>query len=458
MPDPTKLVTEHLQAELAKLPAAGRYWVAYSGGMDSHCLLHACAALAHSLPGRLCAVHVDHGLSGASGRWASHCEAVCAALGVEFRLFIVNARAPGGESPEAWARKCRYRALAALLGDDEVLLTAHHMDDQAETVLLQLLRGAGPHGLAAMGGLRRFAKGWLARPLLAVGRVQLRDYARACGLHWVEDQSNMDLRFERNVLRHEIMPGLRKHWPHAANALSRAASWQASAAVLLDEVAAEGLNACYRTETASLSVGAMNELEAAKRPYVVRAWLRRRGLPAPSARHVQRILADLLHPLVKGSPCVNWAGVQVRRYRDDLYALPDIARPLPGKPVVWQPPAPLRFGPSELRAADTVGSGLSRRRCAGAAVTVRFRRGGERCRPAGRAHGQSLKKLLQETGIPPWQRPSIPLIYVGDELAAVGDLWVCAGFEAGEGERGWTICWIDAAGTDTGDGAAERNR
>lgn len=445
MSEPITSLRDHLRARLKALPPADRYWIAYSGGMDSHTLLHAAAGLARELPGELCAVHVDHGLSADSAHWARHCEAVCTALGIKLALRAVDARPPAGESPEAWARKCRYGALAAVLGSGEVVLTAHHMDDQAETVLLQLLRGSGPHGLAAMGHLKHFAKGWLARPLLDVTREQLQAYARACGLQWIEDQSNAELRFDRNVLRHAIMPRLRLHWPRAANTIARSAAWQAAAAALIDEAADEALNACYRSRPGQISVAALNELEPEKRPYVLRAWLRRCGLPAPSARHLDRILADLLHPIVRGSPCVNWPGVQVRRYRDGLYALAGQAPPLPAAPLLWHPPQTLQVAGGELSVREAWGKGLSKRRCAGASLSIRFRIGGERCRPAGRTHTQALKKLLQEAAVPPWRRGRLPLVYVGDELAAVGDLWVCAGFEAGAGEAGWLIRWCDVA-------------
>lgn len=444
--DPIEFLTEHLRARLAALPAAACYWVGYSGGLDSHTLLHAAAGLRGVLPGALCAVHVDHGLTPASGQWARHCAAVARGLGVDFKQCIVDARAPAGESPEAWARKQRYEAFGVLVSEGEVLLTAHHLDDQAETVLLQLLRGAGPHGLAAMAPLKPFGQGWLARPLLAVSREQLQAYARAARLHWVEDQSNAELRFDRNVLRHEILPRLRSHWPQAAKTLARAARWQASAARLLDEAAAEGLDACIRADFGTLSVAALNALQPARRPYVIRAWLRRQALPMPSARHLDRILEDLLHPHVQGTPCVNWPGAQVRRYRDDLYALPGGFGPPAAGVLPWQPPQPLRIDGGELSAIEAQGRGLSQQACASARVAVRFRRGGERCRPAGRAHGQALKKLLQDAGVPPWRRARMPLIYLGEELAAVGDLWVCAGFEAGPGEPGWLIRWCDPGG------------
>lgn len=444
--DPIEFLTRQLRTQLAGLPVATRYWVAYSGGMDSHSLLHAAAGLRGVLPGTLCAIHVDHGLTSAAGRWALHCAAVARELGVKFELRAVDARAPAGESPEAWARKQRYAALAELLGEDEVLLTAHHLDDQAETVLLQLLRGAGPHGLAAMAPLKHFAQGWLARPLLALSREQLHAYARAARLQWVDDQSNAELRFDRNVLRHEVLPRLRTHWPQAAKTLARAARWQASVARLVDEASEEALDACSRADSGTLSVAALNALRSARRPYVIRAWLRRHDLAPPSARHLDRILEDLLHPQVQGSPCVSWPGAQVRRYRDDLHALPGGYGPPEAAALSWRPPRPLRIDGGELSVVDACGRGLSQQACAGAGLVVRFRQGGERCRPAGRAHGQALKKLLQEAGVPPWRRSRMPLIYRGEELAAVGDLWVCAGFEAGPGQPGWMIRWCDLRG------------
>jgi tRNA(Ile)-lysidine synthase len=208
-----------LADELRALPDVDRLWVAYSGGLDSHVLLHALVSQFAPAALRLQAVHVDHGLASDAAAWARHCQRVCAALGVPLRRIRVNARPSKGESPEAAAREARYGALRSLLRGRECLLTAHHQDDQAETVLLQLLRGAGVRGLAAMPRLMPFGAGWLARPLLQWPREALCAYARRQHLDWVEDASNHDKGIDRNLLRQEVIPVLRRRWPAVCRVL-----------------------------------------------------------------------------------------------------------------------------------------------------------------------------------------------------------------------------------------------
>ncbi len=227
-----------LLSSILRLPRAPHFLVAYSGGMDSHVLLHALAQLRPQLPGiAVRAVHVEHGLHPQSAQWARHCMTVCAQLDIACEVRAVDARAPDGVSPEAAARAARYAALAEAVPCGGILLTAHHQDDQAETLLLQLLRGGGPRGLAGMAPVSRFGTAWLARPLLEFSHAALRAYAVTQKLQWVDDSSNVETRFDRNYLRHEIMPGLRRRWPSAGVTLGRAAQHCAEAAELLDGLA-----------------------------------------------------------------------------------------------------------------------------------------------------------------------------------------------------------------------------
>ena len=225
---------ENLGAILQDFPAVARFWLAYSGGCDSHVLVHAAAQLRAVVAERIFhVVHVDHGLQTASAEWARHCAAVCEELALPFTLLRVDARGSLGESPEAAARHARYRALASLMQAGDCLLTAHHQDDQAETLLLQLLRGGGPHGLAAMPALSPFAAGMHARPMLTFSREELRRYAQRHALQWIDDPSNADSGFDRNYLRNSVMPVLRERWPAVARVLARGAGHQAEAAQLL---------------------------------------------------------------------------------------------------------------------------------------------------------------------------------------------------------------------------------
>ena len=429
--------------------------VGYSGGMDSHALLHLLAAHRHCWPERtLAAVYVDHGLQAASVRWGEHCAHICRELDIPFRVLKIDARPAPGESPEAAARRARYTTLAAELGPDAALLTAHHRDDQAETLLLQLLRGAGPHGLAAMPTASRLGPGWLLRPWLDVDRSELLDYALEHRLHWIEDVSNADTRFDRNYLRQRILPLLRERWPAVGRNLARSAQWCAETADWLDADADADLARAATPSPDALHIPTLRELSEPHQRNVLRRWLRRLGLPVPDARQLRHILHDALAAAHDRQPRIQWPGGEVRRYRDTLYALPPPLAHDARQIFVWRcetnayPPLDLP-GLGTLRLRPAVGEGLRSETLAGIALTIRFRQGGERFRPAGRHHSQELKKLLQDAGIPPWERDRLPLLYLlpitptfpregggSQGLLAVVGLGIAAEAAAGSGEPG----------------------
>lgn len=417
-----------LEAFLERLPPAGRVLVGFSGGLDSTVLLHALSVLEPRPP--LHAIHIDHGLSPGAGRWAAHCEALCRDWDIPLAVRRVEAAAAPGESPEAAARRARYEAFEALVQPGDCLLIAHHRDDQAETVLLQLLRGAGPAGLAAMPALAAFGPGRLGRPLLECSRDELHDYARRHALSWVEDDSNADHGFSRNYLRHRVMPAIAGHWPGCAVTLSRAARVQARAAAVLEEVGAQDC-AAAQTAGGTLSIAGLQHLSLARRANAVRCWLRERGAPVPGEAVLEQILGAAA---ARGdaAPRVAWQGVELRRYRDGLYLLrPPADEPAPE--YRWPHGRPLHIEPLSLTLdrERLQAQGLALERAAGP-LTVRFRRGGERLRLPGREHRHSLKKLLQARGVPPWLRDRLPLLYHGDDLIAVLGLeppLIAAGWE-----------------------------
>ncbi|MCI0591640.1 MAG: tRNA lysidine(34) synthetase TilS [Gammaproteobacteria bacterium] len=410
--------------------------------MDSHVLLHAMHALFLNLgKTEIRAAHINHGLSCHAGSWSQHCERVCRRLRIPYQLLTVDAVNPTGQSPEAKAREQRYRALASIMGRGDVLLTAHHQDDQAETVLLQLLRGAGPRGLSAMPLYTEFGPGWLARPLLAFSRHELSRYAQAEHLDWIEDDSNTDLRFGRNYLRHKVMPVLRERWPGISRALARAARYQADVAALIEQVSQCELDAVYNIERQTLSVTGLRRLDGVRRKLVIRAWVRLLGLPVPSAHHVRHILTDVVEATWERTPRVAWAGAEVRRYRDEIYGMRPLPNIDPARALSWNLATPLKLASGILKAERVEGTGIKATCCQNGMVSVRFRRGGERLRPAGRGHTRPLQKLFQEEGIPPWHRDRIPLVYIDDELAAVAGLWVCDSFNAKDKEDAWNIHW-----------------
>lgn len=411
--------------------------VGYSGGLDSHVLLHALASLRrHGL--RLRALHIHHGLHPDATHWEAHCRAVCAALEIPFVAQRVQVAQADDLGLEGAAREARYRALAAALVPGERLCTAHHRDDQAETFMLRLLRGAGVHGLGAMAPVSPFAASTLVRPLLSFSRAALRDYAEHAGLQWIEDPSNDDTRHARNFMRAEVLPLLQRRWPAASAVISRATTQMRAAAALVDELAQADYTAVAGAGQA-LSVSRLLALSPLRRENLIRYWLVRRGFHPPSVVHLTETLR-----LVTGGPqgCVAWPGVEVRRYRDDLYALTPLA-PVPTRfAAAWDFPRPLTLAPLGLRleAQAGHGDGIAATAFTGAAnITVRLRQGGERCRIAQRGHSFSVKKLLQESAIPPWERGRLPLIYIDDTLAAVGGAWICAPFAAVADEPSYKI-------------------
>lgn len=440
MPDPAAAMAGHLLALLRSLPEARRCWVAYSGGLDSRVLLDLMAGLRQRLTLALAAVHVDHGLHPESVAWAGHCEARCADLGV--RLVHLRVQVRSGPGPEAAARAARYGALADLLNPGDLLLTAHHRDDQAETLLLALLRGAGVHGLAAMPVVAPLGSGFLVRPLLPYGRAELRAYALARGLDWVDDPSNLHLDLDRNWLRHRILPLLAERWPAASRTLARSAGHCAEAAALMDRLAAAEAACLTGRRPGTLSLVGLRRLDAALCRAVLRHWIGSLGLAAPSTSQLARIMTEVLHARPDADPLVAWAGCEVRRYRDDLFALPPLPKAPVGEELIWTAGVlalPGALGRLCLR--DASGGELAPLDLGLGPLRVCFGATGLSCRPPGSIHHRPLKHLYQEAGVPPWLRGYIPLIFSSLGLVAVGALWVCAGEGPGT-DRVVRVDWV----------------
>ena len=424
------------RAELACWRDSARWLVGYSGGVDSSVLLHLCAdyRAANSDAPPLLAVHVNHGLSADADRWQQHCEHQCAALDIPLLSTAARQAAPQG-GPEATARRARYAAYLQHLDSGDTLFLAHHQDDQLETLLLHLCRGCGTEALGGIPSQRPLGPARLARPLLGTSRAVIRAWAERRQLSWVEDASNRDEHFDRNYLRHRVLPLLRQRWPAIAHTASRNTGLRDEERQLRTDLAAQDLATAACGE--GLSAAALRELSPARRHNLLRHWLRARG--APPLRHTSRahIERDFLASREDATPLLAWGGYQLRRYRGILYAIPQLPMP-PRSRLSWQPLEPLSLsGMGRLCARRVQGGGLRLQQ----RLEVRFRRGGERCHPPNAGHSRSLKKLLQERGVPPWLRERVPLIYLEGRLAAVGDLWVCQHFAADAGEAGLSLSW-----------------
>jgi tRNA(Ile)-lysidine synthase len=434
---------------LQTLPRAEHYHLAFSGGLDSSVLLHLLVRLRERLGARLQAVHVQHGLQEAAAGWAGHCARISRDYGIPLHQLSLNLQPRAGESLEAQAREGRYRALAGVMSPGDLLLTAQHQDDQAETLLLQLLRGSGPAGLAAMPVLSRFGPGWLARPLLGFGRAELLAYAQRQGLCWVEDPSNLDLRFDRNYLRRRVMPLLQQRWPAATSTLARSARLSAELQELADDLAAEDLERARGPWPGTLSIGVLRSFSAARTRSLLRHWVRRRGGMMPGSRHLQRIEQECLQGRPDTQPVVRWRDLEVRRYRDGLFLLRVRPPHEASRVISWRDGDRLQLPPGlgevSLERAER---GISRAAWDRSRIEVRFRRGGERCIPAGSRHHRPLKKLFQEWSVPPWLRDRIPLVYLDDQLVAVADYLWCEPFGAAPGEAAVQIRWDPAWDSD----------
>lgn len=431
--------SEKLLEALRRFPPKGRYLPAISGGVDSMVLLHALVSLPQA-GHPINAIHINHGLSPDSPARAELCQQVCARLAVPITVLDIDARSPPGESPEAWARDLRYGAMETMMRPGDIIVTAHHRDDNGETLLLQLLRGAGPHGLAAMPECRSFGCGWLGRPLLGYSRDQLLAYASRHHLNWIDDASNRDLRYARNFLRRRVMPSLTQRWPGCGSTLARAARQQAEAAMLLDRLAENDLRGVVEPPNV-LDVAAFKSLEDPRLRNALRFWIHRLGFSLPSEAKLDQIVKTVLGAKPDASPCVRWQGAEVRRYRNTVYLLAPSGALGPRSIFTWTPDETLSIAGGTLYAVRALGRGIKASACEGGHLEVRLRTGGERCRPVGHAHHKPLKKLLQEAAIPPWVRERIPLIYVGGKLAAVAGHWVCHPFQAGADEQGWEPIW-----------------
>jgi tRNA(Ile)-lysidine synthase len=428
--------------DLSVFPQIKRFIVAYSGGLDSHVLLHAVAALREALNGReVVALHVNHGLSANAAEWSAHCATQCEKLGVPFTNINVDAKPEMGESPEAAARDARYQAFGEFMQAGDCLLTAHHQDDQAETLLIQLLRGAGPRGLASMPVQAQFASGWHVRPFLAFKRDALEAYARDQGLEWIDDESNFDTGFDRNFLRHEILPLLKQRFPAVAATLSRSASLCAEATEILLCSAKVDLES-VRLNEQTLSVSRLQDVGEVRGRNVLHEWIRSRGLPTSSAAQLQRVWEDVIGAGPDSNPVVTWTGAEVRRYRDELFVDKPLAPHDADQCLNWDGQKPLLIpGLGTLSLERITGQGIAESFLNNQACEIRFRQGGEQLRPAGREGHHALKKLFQEAGVPPWQRNRIPLLYVDDQLLAVAGHWVAHEMSASAGNAGFLLHW-----------------
>ena len=402
-----------------------RIIVAFSGGVDSAALLH---ILSNSgFKNQLHAVHINHGLQVDADDWQQHCADFAAQLDVSFQAIKLDTKPGRGESVEAWARDERYYHLSQLCGDKECVVTGHHIDDLAETLLINLVRGSGVHGLAAMPVKREFGRGMLLRPLRVASRDSLVDYAEQQGLGWVDDPSNADMRFDRNFIRHKIMPLLKERWPKVTDNMARASAHCATAAEHLDQYAQAVLNGAG-VQHNKVFVSGILRLDSQSRYLVLRRFIMSQGGQAPSMQHLRQIEIDVLGAKEDADPVFQLGhGAVLRRYRKMLYYFPHNPEFEPvAYDIKWQGSRPLDVPdwPELITRESLTELGLNVDDIDWAEVSLRSRRGGEVCRPRGWGHAKPLKYCLQKFAVPPWER-NRPVVYLGDEIIAVVGVFVC---------------------------------
>jgi len=415
--------------------------VAYSGGLDSTVLLHTFTQLQVQLSFEISVMHVHHGLSENADQWANFCTETCAGLNVPLAVTRVNIDKKSGLGIEATARSMRYQALNSV--DADFICLAHHQDDQAETLLLQLARGAGVKGLAGMAQVDVERK--LLRPLLGFSRAELEIYAKQNHMRWINDESNDNTQFDRNFVRHQVLPTLRERYPAIEQTLSRSAEHLAEASMLLDDLAQiDAVKVLDKTvQYQRVNLEALKMLSEARLANLIRWWLAQNQLSMPSAQQLQQILQQLLHAKSDASIKIKVSEkLNIRRYQDWAYLVGEPVVPAPIN-LLWRGEEVIRLPDhSRLIFIEKMGEGLAFKRDGGnIKLRIKNREGGERFKPELGRPSRTLKQILQANEIPPWQREQLPLVFMDETLVIIPNIGVDANLKAESHEMGLQITW-----------------
>ena len=429
-----------LLREFTDLKTDAIYHIAFSGGSDSTALLLLFKELQSRHNLAFDAIHVNHQLHSDAPEWENHCRNLCREFGIDLITKRVDASMYTGHGPEAYARKLRYEVFAGLMKQDEILVTAHTEDDLAETLLLQLLRGSGVEGVAAIPRFRQFATGYIYRPLLGINKNQLENYLRDIKVSWVFDSSNQDSNLDRNYLRAKVMPLLSERWPAITRVFRRSAENFSDTADLLVEIAEMDMDTVLDRDSNCLDLEFLNKLSSARQNNLLRHWLKNNGVTQLSRKLISSIHNEVIAAELDRNPEVRVGNKVITRYRGRIYLIEDKSQPATEKDYYeWDSHQDLDLGFGRLNACMTSGDGIADKYIHNKKLMVCFRKEGERIRLRGRAGTRALKDLFQQAGIPPWERSRTPLIYIDNKLAAVAGHWTSADFIAEKSENGWVF-------------------
>lgn len=416
-----------------------KFLLAFSGGVDSIVLLDLLTNLVKESD-QLRVIHINHNLNEYSDDWAQFSSEVC----VKYDLPLINASVKPkrqGKGLEADARALRYQSFREIIQDNEYLLTGHHQDDQMETLLYRIFRGTGIDGLRAIRRKTKFGKGFLYRPMLNVSRDKIEEYARLKNLKWICDSSNNDSSYDRNYLRKDIIPLIKKRWPSVEKKVSRLAVIAEQNQSLLNELAIEDIGKIKNYS--HLDVETLSGKSYPRIINIFRFMINKNNMGVPSMQVLNEGIKTLMHSKSE-SPSMTWNDYSIRRYKHRLYFL-NSSLNSPNNllaEISWDIKKTINLGENlgSIQARFLTGDGISLNKCP-KSLAIKYRKGGEEIKPSGHKITKSLKNLFQENNVLPWVRDKIPLIYVDQELISVGDLWFNQDYKANNNEDGFLVTW-----------------
>jgi len=407
--------------------------VGLSGGLDSIVLTHLLATLSRSSKIFLLkVVHINHQLQRDADEWQSFCSDVCQSLHISFENITVNATPEKGEGPEAAARNARYVAFKSVLKENDILVTAHHLDDQIETVFLQMLRGTGIEGATGISPVSLFGNNYLLRPLLEFSRDDIQSYAEENQLTWVEDPSNQETEFSRNYLRQKVIPLIEKRWPAYRQTIQRFSENMQQAGDVLQEIVEEDIEDVIDKETNSLCIEPLSKLSVNRQNNIIRSWIKKTNGDVPSVAILHQIFL-LMSSTEDAEPVVTWGQTEIRRFQNKLYCMQKNRNKIPENLEInisnWRPGQVVEvpgYGALVLELCED--EGILETYISSENIQIKIRQGGETCKPVGRQKSQSLKKIFQEKKVPPWLRNNTPIVFINGEVAVVVGEFYCSPF------------------------------